>query len=111
MTKTWEEIRDEVAGMLADGESLESIIGKLEEMKNEMAKAELLAVFDELKKPKLMTNEEYIRSCTFEELAGAIYEWYSAGYTTGRVGLPLNSITEIVEWLKEKHYDGNTSTN
>ena len=41
MTKTWEEIRDEVEGMLADGESLESIIGKLEEMKNEMAKAEL----------------------------------------------------------------------
>ena len=50
-----------------------------------------------------MTNEEYIRSCTFEELAGAIYEWHSAGYTTGRVGLPLNSITGIVEWLKEKH--------
>ena len=49
------------------------------------------------------TNEEYFRSCTFDELAGEIYEWYSAGYTTGRVGLPLNSITEIVEWLKEKH--------
>ena len=54
-------------------------------------------------KKGIMTNEEYIRSCTFEELAGAIYEWYSAGYTTGRVGLPLNSITGIVEWLKEKH--------
>ena len=52
---------------------------------------------------KPLTNEEYFRSCTFEELAGAIYEWYSAGYTTGRVGLPLNSITGIVEWLKEKH--------
>lgn len=52
-----------------------------------------------------VTNEEYIRSCTFEELAGAIYEWYSAGYTTGRVGLPLNSITGIVEWLKEKHHE------
>ena len=50
-----------------------------------------------------MTNEEYIRTCTFDELAGAIYEWHSAGYTTGRVGLPLNSITGIVEWLKEKH--------
>lgn len=54
-------------------------------------------------KKGIMTNEEYIRSCTFEELAGEIYEWYSEGYTTGRVGLPLNSITEIVEWLKEKH--------
>ena len=50
-----------------------------------------------------LTNEEYIRSCTFEELAGEIYEWHSAGYTTGRVGLLLNSITGIVEWLKEKH--------
>ena len=51
-----------------------------------------------------MTNEEYIRSCSSDELAGEIYEWYSAGYTTGRVGLPLNPITGIVEWLKEKHY-------
>lgn len=50
-----------------------------------------------------LTNEERLRQCTFEELAGEIYEWYSAGYTTGRVGLPLNSITVIVEWLKEKH--------
>ena len=50
-----------------------------------------------------VTNEEYFRSCSSDELAGAIYEWYSAGYTTGRVGLPLNSITGIVEWLKEEH--------
>ena len=49
------------------------------------------------------TNEEWLRSATFEELAGAIYEWHSAGYTSGRVGLGLNPITEIVEWLKEKH--------
>lgn len=48
-------------------------------------------------------NEEWLRQCTFEELAGEIYEWCSAGYTTGRVWLPLNSITEIVGWLKEKH--------
>ena len=90
MLKTrWETIRDDVAEMLADGVPLEDITGKLEKLKNEYQKP--------------MTNEEYIRSCTFEELAGAIYEWHSAGYTTGRVGLPLNSITGIVEWLKEKH--------
>ena len=53
------------------------------------------------KKPQ--TNEEWLRSATFEEMAGAIYEWHSAGYTKGRIGLPLNPITEIVEWLKEKH--------
>ena len=33
---TWEEIRDEVAGMLADGQPLEDVIGKLEQRKNEM---------------------------------------------------------------------------
>lgn len=50
-----------------------------------------------------MTNEEWLRSATFEEMAGAIYEWHSAGYTSGRVGLKLNPITEIAEWLKQPH--------
>ena len=50
-----------------------------------------------------MTNEEWLRSATFEELAGAIYEWHTKGYARGKNGLPLNSITEIVEWLKEMH--------
>ena len=49
------------------------------------------------------TNEEWLRSATFEELAGAIYEWYTLGYTRGKNGKKLNSITEVVEWLKEKH--------
>lgn len=49
------------------------------------------------------TNEEWLRSATFEELAGAIYEWYTLGYTRGKNGVKLNSITEVVEWLKEKH--------
>ena len=31
---TWDEIRDEVAGMLADGKPLEDVISKLDEMKN-----------------------------------------------------------------------------
>ena len=35
---TWEEIRDEIAGMLADGKPLEDVIAKLEKLKNEMAK-------------------------------------------------------------------------
>ena len=52
------------------------------------------------------TNEEMLRGCTFEEMAGAIYEWYTLGYTRGKNGVKLNSITEVVEWLKEKH-DGN----
>ena len=49
------------------------------------------------------TNEEWLRSATFDELAGAIYEWYTKGYTRGKNGKKLNSITEVVEWLKEIH--------
>ena len=53
-----------------------------------------------------LTNEEWLRSATFEELAGAIYEWYSQGHIEGKVGKQLSSVTRVVEWLKEKH-DGN----
>ena len=49
------------------------------------------------------TNEEWLRSATTEELAGKIYAWHTKGYARGKNGLLLNSITEIVEWLKEKH--------
>lgn len=52
---------------------------------------------------KPMINEEWLRICTTEELAGAIYEWYTLGYTRGKNGKKLNSITEVVEWLKGKH--------
>ena len=50
-----------------------------------------------------LNNEEWLRSATFEEMAGAIYEWYTLGYTRGKNGKKLNSITEVVEWLKEMH--------
>ena len=50
-----------------------------------------------------MINEEWLRSATFEELAGAIYEWYSLGYSMGKRGKKLNPITEVVGWLKEPH--------
>ena len=52
------------------------------------------------------TNEEWARSATFDELAGVIYEWYSLGYTRGKNGIKLNSITEVVEWLNGKHREG-----
>ena len=50
-----------------------------------------------------MTNEEWLRSATFEELAGAIYEWHTKGYARGRLEVDLNPITEVVEWLKQLH--------
>lgn len=50
-----------------------------------------------------MTNEEFMRVCSVDEIAGIIYEWHSAGYTKGRTGLKLDSITEVVEWLKQNH--------
>ena len=65
---------------------------------------DVIKVMEMVKNPQ--TNEEMLRGCTFEEMAGAIYEWYTLGYTRGKNGVKLNSITEVVEWLKEKH-DGN----
>ena len=50
------------------------------------------------------SNIEWMREASFEELAGAIYEWHSLGYTRGKNGKKLNSITEVVEWLKEIHH-------
>lgn len=50
-----------------------------------------------------MTNEEYLRSCTTDELAGEIYEWFTLGFTRGKNGKKLNSVTEVVEWLKKTH--------
>lgn len=49
------------------------------------------------------TNEEWMRSATFEELAGAIYEWHTKGYARGRLEVDLNPITEVVEWLKQPY--------
>ena len=73
---TWEEIRDEIAGMLADGEPLENVIAKLEKRKNEMAKANIIAVMDEMKKSKPVTNFENITKSE-ESLA----EWLAlSGY-------------------------------
>lgn len=51
----------------------------------------------------VLTNEDLLRSGTTEELAGKIYAWHTKGYARGNNGLPLNSITEIVEWLKQPH--------
>lgn len=79
---TWEEIRDEVVVMLADGEPLEDIIPKLEKLKNEM------------KRPKTMTNEEWFCSLPTEEKAKRI------------VNIAVNSDCDyitIVEWLKTPH--------
>ena len=60
------------------------------------------AVWDK-RKSEPMTKEEWLRSCSADELAGTIYEWYSLGFTRGKNGKKLNSVTEVVEWLKEKH--------
>ena len=60
---------------------------------------------EKMNKQKPQTNEEWLWSATTEELAGTIYEWYSLGFTRGKNGKKLNSITEVVEWLKEEHND------
>lgn len=105
---TWEEIRDEVAGMLADGKPLEDVIGKLEKRKNEIAKANLLKAMDEIKKGQ-MTNEEWLKSMTTEELANyiatqcadAIRLWRDMQYWTAHEKCKSN---KWYVWLKEIHH-------
>ena len=91
----WEEIRDEVAGMLADGQPLEDVIAKLEKRKNEM------------KKPKPMTNEEYIHSLNTEQLADVFFDYrYINATPQQQLWLSANEDFVkggIVEWLKQPH--------
>lgn len=101
---TWEEIRDEVAGMLADGQPLEDVIGKLEKRKNETAKP--------------MTNEEWLQTATTEQLAeylASTFDLCGAGchhcflanvcLTKAKNGNCLTQEQMIVEWLKQPHKD------
>ena len=106
---TWEEIRDEVAGMLADGKPLEDVISKLEKRKNEMAKANLLKAMDDMKKRE-QTNEEWLRQASTEELAWFIadvcYElqddiWSNCEDTS--CDYCQTDKDYWVGWLKEKH--------
>ena len=73
---TWEEIRDEIAGMLADGKPLEDVISKL----------------DEMNKPKPMTNEEWFCNLSTKEKAKVIVNIHN-----------LANIKQIEWWLKEIH--------
>ena len=110
---TWEEIRDEVAGMLADGCPLEEAIAKLEQRKNEMAKANLLKTMDAIKKKVPMTNEECIHKCTRENLAVMLvtialypmdFEPYKRYMKVCHDGATEKDFVDITKkWLKEKH--------
>lgn len=93
---TWEEIRDEVAEMLADGEPLEDIISELEKMKNEMAKENLLKAMDDMKKRE-QTNEDYIQTCNHKELTEILFRMI----VNGTVIRPDRRY--ISEWLKAPH--------
>lgn len=74
---TWDEIRDEIAGMLADRKPLEDVITKLEQRKNEMA----------------MTNEEWFCQLSTKEKATFLAS-----------NKMLNFDYQMwIEWLKEKH--------
>lgn len=91
---TWDEIRDEVAGMLADGQPLEDVLAKLEKRKNEMAKP--------------MTNEEWIKQCTTEQLAEFLYDiayfdnWSDAIMNDSLIN--ETAVEDAIEkWLKQPH--------
>ena len=50
---------------------------------------------------KKQTTEEWLRNASFEELTKAIYEWYTKGYTRGRLKVARNPITDVIKWLKK----------
>ncbi len=91
MAKRWENIRDDVAGMLADGESLENIIGKLEEMKNEMQKP--------------MTNGEWFNGLPTTEKASFLAKMVTEAIKEhGKCGATrCESSIWWDEWLKQPH--------
>ena len=94
MLKTrWETIRDDVAGMLADGVPLEDITGKLEKLKNEYQKP--------------LTNEEWFCSLPTEEKAKWLSQRSQILYDCGqRDVFPKTMYEEDWEtWLKEKHHE------
>ena len=49
-----------------------------------------------------MTNKEYIRTCSTEELADVIADVYLLGYTNGYNETDIAPKKKWVEWLKEK---------
>ena len=94
MLKTrWETIRDDVAGMLADGVPLEDITGKLEKLKNEYQKP--------------LTNEEWLCGLSTEEKA----RFFACEFTIACDDYAYFHNKETwnekywLEWLKEKHDD------
>ena len=106
---TWEEIRDEVAEMLADGKPLEDVISKLEKIKNEMAKAELIKTIDEMKKHKPMTNEEWRKTCSTEEFAKWVFDiiGFCLNYETypdkNKYRDLMGTAEDIERWLNQPH--------
>lgn len=100
---TWEEIRDEVAGMLADGDPLEDIIAKLEKQKNEMAKAKLLKAMDDMKKRE-QTNEEWLRQANKEDMEHALTMLIMKDrFFADKEFAYVNTRFKVHCWLKEKH--------
>lgn len=93
MLKTrWETIRDDVAGMLADGVPLEDITGKLEKLKKEYQKP--------------LTNEEWIKSLDTEQLADVLADvslWIHPFMKKKNRFELLKK--QFREWLKEEHHD------
>lgn len=108
----WKKLKDNVQSVSARlyYEKNENTENKYEEALERLAQFEkengIPLMADEADVKKMFcpqTTEEWLRSATFEELAGAIYEWHTKGYARGRLEVDLNPITEVVEWLKQPH--------
>ena len=56
-------------------------------------------------KQKPMTNEEYIRSCSTEELAEVLLEIYKDGINDYKTDWWEDSKEDWMDWLKEEHHE------
>ena len=54
---------------------------------------------------KEQTNEEYIRTCSTEELAEVLLEIYKDGINDYKTDWWEDSKEDWMEWLKEKHHE------
>ena len=50
-----------------------------------------------------MTEQEYLQTCTTEQLADVIADFYLLGYTHGHNQMDITSRTKWTEWLKQPH--------
>lgn len=56
-----------------------------------------------------MTNEEYLRTATREELAAFLHNVEVRTVACALTGSPIDQELDLIDWLQEEHEDGEES--